>query len=402
MQINKPDYYDEFNCIASACDFTCCQDWTIAVDEKTYEKWQKRKAPSAQKEDSYLAAFTQCQADNHSIRLSSDGKCPFLNETGLCTLVLEYGESCLSNTCHTFPRETHEYTSRVEYALSLGCKNVLEHMWAKDDFRVISIEVPQKAAESGMDIASVSVTGHGTEQVADDTPEVLFMIRDWLIEIASDRTVSVSKAIKMLFYLVLDLYETEQKDSLTAESFLVYRESNILNQVKTAIQDAECISVDTFLEDNELFLDIAENYRKKKIYTKYLNPVALQAEQYEKKSALRGLEYRIERYSQIWDGFEHKMRTLICEELYASSLLPGSTMFHMVMKLEWLAIEYAVIRQWMFLKWDKEDVLTDDDLMTAVSVIFRMTGYSDDDIEEYLENSFQSVIWDWGYLALIV
>ena len=28
-----------------------------------------------------------------------------------------------------------------------------------------------------------------------------------------------------------------------------------------------------------------------------------------------------------------------------------------------------------------------------------MTGYDDDDIREYLENSFAKLIWDWGYAA---
>ena len=31
-----------------------------------------------------------------------------------------------------------------------------------------------------------------------------------------------------------------------------------------------------------------------------------------------------------------------------------------------------------------------------------MTGYENDDIYEYLENSFEAPIWDWGYFALIV
>ena len=31
----KPDYYDEFQCIADACSLTCCQEWKIAVDRKT-------------------------------------------------------------------------------------------------------------------------------------------------------------------------------------------------------------------------------------------------------------------------------------------------------------------------------------------------------------------------------
>ena len=35
-------------------------------------------------------------------------------------------------------------------------------------------------------------------------------------------------------------------------------------------------------------------------------------------------------------------------------------------------------------------------------ILSRMTGYENDDIYEYLENSFESPIWDWGYFALIV
>ena len=30
-----------------------------------------------------------------------------------------------------------------------------------------------------------------------------------------------------------------------------------------------------------------------------------------------------------------------------------------------------------------------------------MTGYEEADIYEYLENSFEELIWEWGYLALI-
>jgi len=37
-----------------------------------------------------------------------------------------------------------------------------------------------------------------------------------------------------------------------------------------------------------------------------------------------------------------------------------------------------------------------------MAVISRMTGYEDEDIREYLENSFAELIWDWGYFALII
>ena len=52
----KPDYYDEFQCIADACSLTCCQEWKIAVDRKTaavMEK-QKRRKGSVRKDGPYL------------------------------------------------------------------------------------------------------------------------------------------------------------------------------------------------------------------------------------------------------------------------------------------------------------------------------------------------------------
>ena len=37
----------------------------------------------------------------------------------------------------------------------------------------------------------------------------------------------------------------------------------------------------------------------------------------------------------------------------------------------------------------------------ALVIINRMTGYDEEDIYEYLENSFESLLWDWGYFALL-
>jgi lysine-N-methylase len=31
-----------------------------------------------------------------------------------------------------------------------------------------------------------------------------------------------------------------------------------------------------------------------------------------------------------------------------------------------------------------------------------MMGYDQEDICEYLEKSFENLIWDWGYLALLI
>ena len=84
---------------------------------------------------------------------------------------------------------------------------------------------------------------------------------------------------------------------------------------------------------------------------------------------------------------------------------------HMVLQMQWIAIAYTAIRQSLFLKWSlgvdadrisADTVLGYETVRDYMVVISRMTGYEDEDIREYLENSFAELIWDWGYFALII
>jgi len=76
----------------------------------------------------------------------------------------------------------------------------------------------------------------------------------------------------------------------------------------------------------------------------------------------------------------------------------------MVIAFQWITLEYTVIKQAIFLKWlsEGEKAVTYEIVKCYITVISRVTGYDPSDIKEYLENSFKSIIWEWGYLALIV
>ncbi len=39
MYYRKPQYYDNFTCIADRCPATCCAGWQIVIDEKSLEKY---------------------------------------------------------------------------------------------------------------------------------------------------------------------------------------------------------------------------------------------------------------------------------------------------------------------------------------------------------------------------
>lgn len=351
-------------------------------------------------EGTRLVTVVEEHDDGDCIALNESRKCPLLNERKLCDVVLTYGEENISTTCHTFPRESHEYDNYVEKTLAMGCPAALDLLWAEDEFWCVeSLDDSEIDKQSIVDEDETS-----TYEVSDI--EELVEFRDALMELV-DYDLSVEKALKILFYIGLDCLDMQ--DTFIDGELLL----ELAQKIEEIIPDLES----TYNEQNELFLDLCDNYRKKGIYKNVIDELAHLAEKYEDEMSDNLLNDReeFERLferkliecssdSKAYSGklLSDMLRNLVLEEIYSTMLLPEGDLYSMVMKLQWIAITYAVIKQCMFLRWKIRGQLTYEDIREIVVVVIRMTGYSEADIEEYLENSFEEVIWDWGYMALIL
>lgn len=382
MKIVKPDYYDDFQCIAGDCPFTCCQDWKITVDKKTKKKWHGLKCPKEMNSDKkMLSNYITTVEDVEAIKLKEDGKCPFLDEQKLCHIVKIYGESAVSHTCHTFPRETHEFEQRRELSLTMGCPVALDLLFEKDEFKIV---------EEG-------------ESKAKDVNPLYFLMREKFTSLMANKDYSIEEVLKMIFFMMLSWDEKEQNgEEITYEDIQEAFEEAFLEQLKQAVDEANQDEFDIFMEQNELFLDLAENYRKKRIYTDVLEPLAKRAEIYERETlAQEGLKRR-EEFEKVLLSYDKEIRLLMTEELFTTLILPETDMYTMLLKLQWQGMTYAVLKQCLFLYWDEHEGLSREEMKKIVMVLIRMTGYTEADIEEYMENSFEEIIWDWGYFALCV
>ena len=112
MHIVKPIIYDKFECVGKECIFTCCGGWEIPVEEEICTKCKEYEGNVEY--DSKLNIY-KMKMDNRTV-------CPFLNESQLCTLVLQGKE--LSTTCREFPR-TYANTGVMEKNLMLDCPQVV-------------------------------------------------------------------------------------------------------------------------------------------------------------------------------------------------------------------------------------------------------------------------------------
>lgn len=380
----KPEYYDEFKCTADKCSMTCCMQWKIAVDDETYVKWKNMTYDGKS-----LSSYVKDVDGSKVIGLDSDKKCPFINESGLCNLVLEHGEKVLSDTCDVFPRQIHEFEKRKEYSLVSCCPEV--------------VNLLNKRVEVGFNRALICVG-----------EDALFNLRGCLMAIMQNKKYSVQDALVMAYYVILDAYNKYNCDmeNVSYENIQEYLKEPALEELHNGIKELELCRADTFEECNELWLDMVENYRKEGLYAEYIEEISVLAEElseeYDEKEMLRMWQ----EFLKVFEEYDNLLRNYLVSEFFTNMLIPDSDMESMVVMMQWISMEYVMIRQGLFLNWyenyvkcgNKEEMkrLKYDLIRNYIVIVSRMTGYDQEDIFEYMNNCFQSIIWEWGYMLLIV
>lgn len=117
MKIVKPDYYDTFRCLASACPDSCCKEWAVLVDDASAAKYRLLEGELGDR----LRSVMFEEDGDIILRLTDDRRCPMWQDDGLCRIQAQLGEDALCHTCRQFPRLRHDYGDFVELGLELSC-----------------------------------------------------------------------------------------------------------------------------------------------------------------------------------------------------------------------------------------------------------------------------------------
>ena len=121
MKIYYPSYYEKFKCIADRCKHSCCVGWEIAVDDATMDKYRAIG-------DAGILAHIR----DGEIIMENGGRCPFLRHDGLCRLIADYGEDCISEICREHPRFYHRVGDRIEMGIGASCEEAARLILSSD------------------------------------------------------------------------------------------------------------------------------------------------------------------------------------------------------------------------------------------------------------------------------
>lgn len=391
----EPDFYNDFHCIAGQCSFTCCKEWKIAVDPETKKRWRKRSVPEmilesgrvpehacrSSLDKAQLSQFVMKKDGGEIIELLPNMRCPFLEDTELCRLVLDYGEKCLSETCHVFPRETHEFADRTERTLVSCCPEIVDRL--HDLHKLNFTNLPYRDRTFLL-----------------EGKDKLFQIRNIMMYYLDDDTVSNEVNLKRTLFMLQDLLDKKAKGTQPDLGECLKEEDvqKLTEMILSMPKDTKA----SIEEQNALFLDITENYRKEGRYQGLLNPLCKMAEELsrafrEEDTAQMKSLWAV--HAEVVAAYTPLLRNYLVAEAFATLLIPGCTLRDMVLQLEWMIMEYVLIVHAMVLQMlcEKDRPLTYPKARELLILIARMTGYDGDEIEDYLRESFENPIWPWGY-----
>lgn len=203
MILRYPKYYEEFTCIAGACEDTCCAGWEIDIDDKSYEYYMQVPGKFGER---IRGSIKEYQSDDdmyesHGFILQEGRRCPFLNEDNLCDMILELGEDAICEVCTYTPRNFLEYGNAREISISPSCAEAGRLIFGSRKVEFVEKEIQEAFAleESEEDI---------------EAAEVIRKARDTAIAILQEESLGIEQKICYFLLYAKEVQECFNKNAL--------------------------------------------------------------------------------------------------------------------------------------------------------------------------------------------
>ncbi|MEH6888492.1 flagellin lysine-N-methylase [Bacillus sp. JJ864] len=196
-QLLAPQYMQQFSCIGSECEDSCCIGWKVTVDEDTYKKYKKSR--DLELKPLFKNKVTRQRSNPSSssyakIKMEDGGRCSFLSEENLCKVQLKLGEEYLSNTCTTYPRSINSINGVIEKSATMSCPEAARLALLNPN-GIDFAEIEEPASTPGSITNQLKTDG----MKVDNTPKKYFWeLRVFSIQVIQDRSYTLAERLIIL------------------------------------------------------------------------------------------------------------------------------------------------------------------------------------------------------------
>ncbi len=196
----QPLYARDFQCIGAACEDTCCEGWTVKVDEASYHKYQALPpGPVRELMRLNLVEIKTVQTSRvfAEIRMTAEEACPFLDIDRLCMIQKEHGEEYLSGVCSQYPRMNQSFGGRTEQTLVLSCPAAARLVLLHPEL-LREPTLTEAGGRYGSFQPAREGDGHGAVEGGEDLAEYFWTVRSFALMLLKDRSYPVWQRLFLL------------------------------------------------------------------------------------------------------------------------------------------------------------------------------------------------------------
>jgi lysine-N-methylase len=218
-----PSYASAFHCIGRECEDTCCRDWSIPLDKKTYQIYAR--FPSG-KLGSIVAKSVSVTPDAPEslyarINLAPSGFCPFFAPDQLCGIQKEYGAQALSATCSIYPRTLNTVDGVLEGSLALSCPEAARNILLFPD----SLQVAGELSSGALRTDNSAWLARNAPGAMHKPYGSFHSVRALLVDMVKDRSRPIWQRLLLIGSLCkrLDTIRSAEQDGLVSGILSDYR-----------------------------------------------------------------------------------------------------------------------------------------------------------------------------------
>ena len=344
MMTLYPQYYKRFKCKAEECNLTCCQDWKIYIDHKSWNKYKSF-------DDDFLM---NCCADdgNYSFRMKDNGKCSMLDEDGLCKLILKYGEEVLCDTCTSYPRQRLLWRDYQELSMINSCPHVLELL--------LDLDSSLAFEKDDLDVDKINVDNSIEQKMLD--------ARNIMIDLTQMKNVPLWIKLVFLMKFSEDLLDNTEIEKITE----AYQNESMLSNILMSIPSDSVYSVEKMYMEIDLIKSVNNGHEDNNSYKSNIAPIMRYFE-----TICEG-EWVVEwkRFQRVFKSYELFFENYVVNHIF-STLTPylDSNLFFDEIQL--IVLEYIVIRMTLYILWLKNGHSLEDKDVIDISAYYPRVMDSD-------------------------
>ena len=367
MKIRVPDYFDDFKCIASECEDTCCAGWGIVIDDESYKNYMNVKGEFGER----LRSEIVTEGSENIFVLKGDD-CPFLTENKMCDIYNNLGEDSLCYTCRQYPRVMEEFGSLREVCLSLSCPEACRIILKSDKRVGFKLTEDDEEVTRYNDINAMLYLN-------------LMQCRNIVFKILQNRDMDLNKRVSIILKFIGEVQDKIDSNLIQGikDSISKYSDNKFIEDVAIDIQNYksnESIKYNNVYEIFKVFKEL-----------KHINPndpLALEdALRYFWKSEEDEYIY-LEKHNQFDNYFSdkiYKFENLLVYFVFRY-FMKAVFDYDVLAKIKTALVSYIMIKELLIVRWIEEGgKLTENDLVEIAHTYSKDVEHLEENIETLAE-----------------